>query len=80
MTKMSIIVARKVKQTKYRKTGLKGLLTIHDNGLVAVSIDHKQLFAGLTYTKTDSYYEIKKPSSNDRTIIMDRLFDFNNQE
>ncbi|PKF60234.1 hypothetical protein CW745_16075 [Psychromonas sp. psych-6C06] len=68
-------VYRKVKQTKFVKDGLKGLLTIHDHGGIAVSIDHKSLFVGLTYEETDSYLYIDKPSTKDKTMIMDRLFD-----
>jgi hypothetical protein len=69
-------VYRKVKQTKFVKDGLKGLLTIHDHGRMAVSVDHKSLFAGLNYEEIDSYFYIDSPSTNDTTIIMDRLFDF----
>ncbi|WP_137297874.1 hypothetical protein [Psychromonas sp. SP041] len=67
-------VYRKVKQTKFVKEGLKGLLTIHDHGGIAVSIDHKAIFNGFSYEETDSYFYIDKPSINDKTIIMDRLF------
>lgn len=69
-------VYRRVKQTKYIKDGLKGLLTIHDDGRMAVSRDHKELFSGLNYRMTGSYFCIDKPSTRDRTVIMDRLFEF----
>ena len=36
---------RRVKQTKFVKDGLSGLLTIHDDGRKAVSVDHKILEA-----------------------------------
>jgi len=69
-------VYRRVGQTKFEKDGLAGLLTLHDNGRIAVSMDHKELFSGLKYEETDSYYYISKPSTNEQKIIMDRLFDF----
>ena len=65
---------RKVKQTKFVKDGLTGLLTIHDHGGIAVSVDHKSLFSGLSYDEVDSYYYIDKPTTHDKTVIMDRLF------
>jgi len=67
-------VYRKIKQTKFIKNGLNGLLTIHDHGGIAVSVDHKSIFTGLNYEETESYFYIDKPSTNDKTIIMDRLF------
>jgi len=69
-------VYRKVSQTKYIKEGLKGLLTIHDNGAFAVSMDHQGLFNGLKYKDIGSYYCIEKPTTKEREIIIDRLFDF----
>jgi len=69
-------VYRRVKQTKYSKDGLKGLLTIHDHGRMAVSMDHKELFSGLKYVKEKSYYAIANPTTEERTIIFNRLFDF----
>ena len=69
-------VYRKVKQTKFVKDGFKGLLTIHDEGRIAVSMDHKSIFLGLKYKKTDSYFCIDKPTTKERTIIFNRLFDF----
>jgi hypothetical protein len=69
-------IYRKVKQTKFIKEGLKGLLTIHDDGKMAVSLDHKELFAGLNFEERESYLCIDKPTTRDRTIIMNRLFDF----
>lgn len=69
-------VYRKVKQTKFKKPNLKGLLTLHDCGTIAVSQDHKELFNGLKYLEVDSYFEIRKPTTSDMTIVWDRLFDF----
>ncbi len=67
-------IYRKVKQTKYIKYGMDGLLTIHDHGGIAVSVDHKEIFNGLKYEDKGSYLYINTPSTNDKTIIMDRLF------
>ncbi|MDO6568155.1 hypothetical protein Q4561_13870 [Alteromonas sp. 1_MG-2023] len=67
-------VYRKVKQTKFVKDGLRGLLTVHDHGGIAVSADHKTIFNGLNYEEVDSYLYISKPSTKDKTLIMDRLF------
>ncbi|AOW75414.1 hypothetical protein A3Q34_00040 [Colwellia sp. PAMC 20917] len=66
---------RKIKQTKFVKNGLEGLLTIHDHGKIAVSMGHKSIFKGLNYEEADSYFYIDKPSTSDKTIIMVRLFD-----
>lgn len=69
-------VYRKVGQIKFIKKGLKGLLTIHDFGKIAVSMDHKVLFVGLDYYDDDhSYFCIDKPTTRERKIIFDRLFD-----
>lgn len=68
-------VYRKVKQTKFVKAGYQGLLTIHDDGKIAASIDHKSLLLGLDYEESQSYFVITNPTTRDRTIIMDRLFD-----
>jgi hypothetical protein len=70
-------VYRKKWQTKFIKDGFEGLLTLHDSGKFAVSIDHKALFDGLEYEEMDSYYVIQKPTTGQKNIIMDRLFDFN---
>tara|TARA_B100000809_G_scaffold263359_1_gene316414 strand:+ start:23 stop:235 length:213 start_codon:yes stop_codon:yes gene_type:complete len=68
-------VYRKVKQTKFIKKGLDGLLTIHDHGGIAVSLDHKVLFNNLTYDDKGSYLYISRPTTEEKTIIMDRLFE-----
>jgi len=70
-------VYRKKGQTKFVKDGFDGLLTLHDNGKIAVSVDHKQIFNGLKYEETDSYFVIKEPSTQQQRTIMDRLFDYN---
>ena len=69
-------VYRKVNQTKFKKDGLEGLLTMHDNGNLAVSRDLKVLFTGLQYFESNSYFCIDKPTVKQTRIIMDRLFDF----
>jgi len=53
-------IYRKIRQTKFVKPGSAGLLTLHDNGTVAVSLEHKELFRGLDYLILDSYYEIRQ--------------------
>lgn len=68
-------VYRKVKQTKFIKDGLEGLLTIHDHGGIAVSLDHKVLFNDLGFDDKGSYLYISKPSTEEKTIILNRLFD-----
>jgi hypothetical protein len=52
------------------------LLTIHDNGKIGVSLEHKSLFGGLAYKEELSYFCIGNPSPKEKEIIMDRLFDF----
>ena len=42
-------VYRKKWQTKFIKDGFEGLLSLHDSGKLAVSIDHKALFDWLEY-------------------------------
>jgi hypothetical protein len=72
-----VIVTRKVKQTKFKKEDWEGLLTIHDSGKFAASMDHKSLFLGLNHepTTNNSYIEIAKPTTKEKTTILDRLFD-----
>ncbi|WP_221932886.1 DUF1643 domain-containing protein [Thalassotalea sp. PS06] len=71
---MAVTCTRKVKQTKFRMDGVSGLLTLHDNGTVAVSQSHKNIFTGLDYLEVGSYYEIRKPDTKTMTVIWDRLF------
>ena len=66
---------RKIKQTKFVKNGLEGLLTVHDHGKIAVSMEHKSIFKGLNYEEAKSYFYIDEPSTSEKTMIMDRLFD-----
>jgi len=69
-------VYRKVGQTKFKKKGWEGLLTIYDSGKIAGSKDHKELFNGLIYEMDASYRCILKPGTNDMKKIMDALFEF----
>jgi hypothetical protein len=69
-----INIYRRAKQTRYVKNGMEGLLAIHDDGRLAATINHKELLAGLNYFDSGSYYRINKPTTRDRTIIMNRLF------
>ena len=69
-------VYRKEGQTKFIKNNMKGLLTLHDNGTIGVSVDHKTLFNGLEYEENGSYYVIYSPSTEQHKIIMDRLFNY----
>lgn len=73
-------VKRRVKQTKFYVKGLKGLLTLHDSGTIAVSVEHKQLFLGMEYNVKRSYYCIEKPTTGIRTVIMDRLFELDKEK
>lgn len=51
-------------------------MTLHDNGKIAVSKDHKALFEGLQYQETGGYFTIVKPTPREQGTIMNRLFDF----
>ncbi|HIF9371240.1 TPA: hypothetical protein ACX6RS_003338 [Photobacterium damselae] len=68
-------VYRRRKQTKYVMAGKSGLLTIHDNGKIAASGEHKKLMFGFVDSKLEgSYLVLKNPSTREKGIIMNRLF------
>ena len=66
-------VYRKVGQSKFIKEGYEGLLTIHDSGKIAGSIDRKELFNETIYEMDAGCRSITKPTAKD----MNALFDFN---
>lgn len=73
---MSVQTYRVKAQTKFVRDGWEGLLTLHDSGEIAVSVDHRRIFDDLEYKDEGSYWAIKKPTTKERGIIWDRLFDY----
>ncbi len=71
---MNVQTYRRVRQTKFVRDGWKGLLTLHDDGRIAVSVDHKALFSGLNFFVHRSYHCIDHPTTPEMTLVMDRLF------
>jgi len=68
-------VYRTVGQTKFKREGWKGLVTLNDTGSIAGSVDHKALFDGMNYEISNSYRVIWKPTAAERGKILDALFD-----
>jgi hypothetical protein len=71
----NVMVYQRVKQMKYKVSGLQGLLVLHDNGRLAASMDHQSLFDGLGAVpdSTSSYITIKKPSASVTAEVFRRM-------
>jgi len=63
---------RKVGQTKFKKDGLKGLVTLHDSGELAASCDHKY---ALGVEPSSGYAIVNKNDIKARKSALDMLFD-----
>ena len=73
---MKVDTYRKDGQTKFKRDGWAGLVTLHDTGTIAGSVDHKDLFNGMDYEVSGSYRVIWKPTAAQRGKVMDTLFGF----
>lgn len=69
----NVSVTRLIGQTKFTQENVKGLLTIHDHGSWAASVDHKDLFNGLNTELSGSYLHLV-PTTIEKKFIMMRLF------
>lgn len=73
--KNDVKVIRKVGKTVFFEDSRTGVLALHDNGKITVNMDYKFLLHGLEYRRYGSYFSMSNPTTKDKQIIMDRLFD-----